>query len=290
MIAHYGIPYLGSKDKIAPDILRHLPDGKRFCDLFGGGFAMSHAALLSGKYERVYYNELNSLLVELIRKACAGEYSYKRFKPKFISRDQFEQDKEKDGYVKYIWSFGNSGKNYLFGKDVEPIKKQGHDYCIFGKSFDGFPVIGKDPMTRRINLRRLAGERIAMLIKQHPELKSKKRSMEATYELQQLERLERLERLEIRCGSYLEYKHLKGDVVYCDPPYEDTMGYSPDGFDHQRFYDWVASRKFPVYFSSFSTISDKRFKMIYAIKKRNLGSGAKEKIYNYEALYFNGQK
>ena len=53
-MAKYGIPYMGSKDKIADDILSVLPGGKRFVDLFGGGFAMSHAALLSGKYEQVF--------------------------------------------------------------------------------------------------------------------------------------------------------------------------------------------------------------------------------------------
>ena len=37
-MAQYGIPYMGSKDKIADDILSVLPRGKRFVDLFGGGF------------------------------------------------------------------------------------------------------------------------------------------------------------------------------------------------------------------------------------------------------------
>ena len=69
----YGIPYMGSKDKIADDILSVLPRGKRFVDLFGGGFAMSHAALLSGKYEQVFYNELNPLLPKLIKDTLAGK-------------------------------------------------------------------------------------------------------------------------------------------------------------------------------------------------------------------------
>jgi site-specific DNA-adenine methylase len=33
----FGIPYMGSKTKIAPALLRHLPNGERFVDLFGGG-------------------------------------------------------------------------------------------------------------------------------------------------------------------------------------------------------------------------------------------------------------
>ena len=65
-MSKYGIPYMGSKDKIADDILSVLPRGKRFVDLFGGGFAMSHAALLSGKYEQVFYNEINPLLPQYV--------------------------------------------------------------------------------------------------------------------------------------------------------------------------------------------------------------------------------
>lgn len=48
---NYGFPYKGSKNKIAGQLLAQLPSGKRFVDLFGGGGAMSHCAILSGKYE-----------------------------------------------------------------------------------------------------------------------------------------------------------------------------------------------------------------------------------------------
>ena len=62
---------MGSKTAIAEELISILPSGKRFVDLFGGGFAMSHCAIMSGKYNKVYYNELNPLLVELIKKAIA---------------------------------------------------------------------------------------------------------------------------------------------------------------------------------------------------------------------------
>ena len=93
----YGIPYQGSKTKIAPNIIQLLPKGKRFCDLFGGGFAMSHCARLSNKWETVLYNELNPLLPPLIQSALCGEYNYNRFKPKFVSREEFYAKKDNDG-------------------------------------------------------------------------------------------------------------------------------------------------------------------------------------------------
>jgi site-specific DNA-adenine methylase len=47
----YGIPYMGNKSKIADILMDILPSGKRFIDLFGGGGAISHAAVLKGKWE-----------------------------------------------------------------------------------------------------------------------------------------------------------------------------------------------------------------------------------------------
>ena len=115
------------------------------------------------------------------------------------------------------------------------------------------------------------------------QLKAQKRPY---IDLQQLERLQQLEWLEITCGSYDQYERKDGDVVYCDPPYEGTAEYS-GGFDHKAFYDWVASRDFPVYFSSYQNISDKRFKMIWAAEKVNLLAGASGRKKNYECIYTN---
>ncbi|WP_428060217.1 DNA adenine methylase, partial [Candidatus Avelusimicrobium stercoris] len=182
-MAKYGIPYMGGKDKIADDILSVLPMGKRFVDLFGGGFAMSHAALLSGKYEQVFYNELNPLLPKLIKDAIAGKYANER---RWISREDFLRLKDTDGYVKYIWSFGNNGKDYLFGKDKEPIKKLGHEFVCFGKDIPGVPNIAETDMrVRRLYLQRF--------IKKNT---GGKYELQELKQLQQLERLERLQQLE----------------------------------------------------------------------------------------------
>ena len=264
----YGIPYMGSKDKIADDILSVLPGGKRFVDLFGGGFAMSHAALLSGKYEQVFYNEINPLLPKLIKDTLAGKYANEL---RWISREDFFRLKDVDGYVRYIWSFGNQGDAYLFGKDKEHIKKLGHEFVCFGKDIPGVPNIAETDMrVRRLYLQRFI-----------------KKNTGERFELQELEQLERLQRLEINCGSYLDYKYQKGDIVYCDPPYEDTAKYDNDGFNHKQFYDWVASREYPVYFSSYK-ISDNRFNVVWQTEKQSLLDNSKEtKKVVTEYLYCN---
>ena len=276
-MAKYGLPYQGSKSAIAEKIINFLPAGKRFVDLFGGGAAMSDCAAKSGKYETVFYNEINPLLCDLVKKAIAGFYNYSVFKPEFISREQFHLLKSIDGYVKYIWSFGNSGRSYLFSEELESQKRSLHNFVVFGVKddfiktyFDDIEkfVAAMDIHTRRRQLRRYM--RIKMAVRPH----------------QELERLERLQQLEINCGSYLDYEYQDGDVVYCDPPYEGTAGYNQTKFNHKQFYDWVASRPYQVFFSSYK-ISDKRFKMIWAKSKQNLMGGAEGQFKNYECLYTN---
>lgn len=128
----YGMPYMGSKTAIAEDIIDILPKGKRFVDLFGGGFAMTHCALLSGKYEKFLYNEINPLIVDTAKRAISGEFNISKNPPKWISRDDFKKLKDVDGYIKTCWSFGNKGANYLYGEEIEPWKKALHYARIFG--------------------------------------------------------------------------------------------------------------------------------------------------------------
>ena len=379
-MAKYGIPYMGSKDKIADDILSVLPRGKRFVDLFGGGFAMSHAALLSGKYEQVFYNEINPLLPKLIKDTLAGKYANER---RWISREDFSRLKDVDGYVKYLWSFGNNGNHYLYGKEIEPWKKALHFARVlkdpsllqeFGINSDGSAADIKakhneykqkyivwymreilkytdDIEKLRGNIKaqkeelrlwlcsilKKSGKRACDVDKHlgtngmaghyfgksqwaFPTREAYNRlseilpfgknyedvygytqlceslqileSLESLQRLQRLQRLPRLEKLEINCGSYLDYQYREGDVVYCDPPYEGTAKYDKNGFPHKQFYDWVASREFPVYFSSYE-ISDTRFYKIYETEKISLLNnkvGNKGKLRKMEILYSNRPK
>lgn len=265
----YGISYMGSKNTIAEEIINFLPNGKRFVDLFGGGFAMSHCAYLSGKYEQVYYNEINPLVVDLIRKAINGDYNYSKFKPEFITREKFFELKDKDGYVKYIWSFGNKGDAYIFGKDSEETKKILHNAVVFNdidsKIYDLLPdfnIKSSDIVQRRKSVCQ--------------QLKRAKNRCD----------LQRLERLELNCGSYIDYEYKKGDVVYCDIPYENTEKYCKEGFNHKEFYDWAATRPFTVYFSSYE-ISDSRFFVVWEKVKLTTLSSTSNNTKNIERIYCN---
>lgn len=296
-MSNFGIPYMGSKNGIAVELISRLPKGKRFVDLFGGGFAMSHCALLSNKYNKVLYNEFNPLLPPMLKKAINGDYNYKKFKPKFITREEFAKLKNKDGYVKYIWSFSNSGDAYLFGKDIEKNKQSIHNWVVFNIKDDFmkkyFNDVDKYIVTDDIKKRRLLFRNYVEILRKKMKITKEfariqqLERLERLQTLEQLQQLEQLERLAIVQGDYRDYEYKDGDVVYCDPPYEDTAKYNnKSDFNHKEFYDWVATRPYQVYFSSYNNISDKRFKMVWAIGKRSLMAGA-TKDYKYECLYTN---
>lgn len=65
-----GIPYMGSKRKIAPEILKLITSRHEcitdFYDLFGGGGAISFNAVNDYRFN-VHYNELNSHIYELVK-------------------------------------------------------------------------------------------------------------------------------------------------------------------------------------------------------------------------------
>lgn len=50
----YGLPYKGSKNKLAERIVRLMPKRTHLMDLFCGGCAVSHAAMVMGKYKHIH--------------------------------------------------------------------------------------------------------------------------------------------------------------------------------------------------------------------------------------------
>ncbi len=212
-----GVPYQGSKNAIAREIVSCLPSGTRFVDLFAGGCAVTHAAVLSGKYERFLANDLHGFGVRLFMDAVAGKHdgAWRRW----VSREEFEALKGTDPMVALCWSFGNGGSGYLFGKDTEAAKREEH-------------------------ARRCRGERATMESESIERLTGLER-------LHDLARLGVLERMTAAKARYDEVELKEGDVVYCDPPYADTAGYSTEPFDSEKFWAWCDSRDFPVFVSEY---------------------------------------
>ena len=155
----YGFCYKGSKSKIAEEILEQLPAGKRLVDLFGGGFAITDCALRKFPYKwgGFYYNDFNPLLSPLIDRAIKGYYNPKNFTPVWVSREDFNRLKNSDGYVAYIWSFGNNGRDYLYGEDVEEAKHKAFEFIVNGVTSDitqGIKLISQSVYDRRLEWQR----------------------------------------------------------------------------------------------------------------------------------------
>lgn len=122
----YGLPYKGSKNAIADWVIQHLPESGTLVDLFCGGCAVTHAALLSGKWERIIANDLHGDVPQLFMDAIAGKYTTETEK-RWISREDFFRLKDTDAYVRLCWSFGNDSHTYLYAKEIEPFKKRLHE-------------------------------------------------------------------------------------------------------------------------------------------------------------------
>lgn len=126
---NFGLSYKGSKNLLAQRILDCIPSASVFVDLFCGGCAVSHAALLSGRFARVVVNDIEGDLSRLFVAAVNGQY---KGESRWISREDFFRLKESDPYVRYCWSFGNNGMNYIYSEDVEPYKRALHYAVVFG--------------------------------------------------------------------------------------------------------------------------------------------------------------
>lgn len=308
-MAKYGLPYQGSKSSICDELLKQLPKAAHFYDLFGGGGAVSHAASLSGRWEQVYYNEIDSRVVALLQDVIGGWYSYDIFKPPWVSREEFYAKKDSDTYIALCWSFSNNQRNYLFGKDIEGYKKSMHQAVVFNE-FDDLAeqVFGfrdwkdvQDIKERRLFLRNRIPEIVSSGVPEFlaPFTKSSldltnPRALQQLQHLQQLERLQPLQQLErvvftLSSQDYREVEILPDSVVYCDIPYENTYGYKA-AFDRQAFLDWAAKAPFSVYISEYDT-NDSRFLEVWQKPKRKLAAGGKSKGFDaVEKLYWNGKK
>lgn len=204
---NYGMPYMGSKNKIAEKIINALPRAKHFYDLFGGGGAITHCALLSGKYKYIHYNELDPLVYKGFSMAVNGEFKNEK---RWISHDDFYRLKSNDPYVAYCFSFGNNPtKGYCYSRDIELLKKAMHyaivfdDFALLNDVWRGVnldPEITKD-MTSVYDKRIKICSEIQKVLQQRTQLQSlislnRFQNLESLNKFQMLENVKRLENLE----------------------------------------------------------------------------------------------
>ena len=290
----YGLPYQGSKNRIAKRLVEALPAAPVLYDVFCGGCAVTHAAMLSGRYQRFVVNDLRGWLPDAFQKAIHGGYAHE---DRWISREDFKRLKSTDAYAALCFSFGNNCRSYMYAPHLEPYKRALHS-AIFRRDFAPWAalcpetadalVAGLVPIEDRKQRRIRAGHFIIESLKAQlaagaltPDILDKPiyrqirkpkdtphslQSLESLERLESLEHLERLERLEsleslpgaltAHSGDYRELCFDEPGIIYCDPPYKSTEGYGQD-FDFDDFYAWCEHQSNPVFISEYTMPEDR---------------------------------
>ena len=253
-VRRFGCPYQGSKSQIAWQLINALPAADTFVDLFAGGCAMTHAALLSGKYKHFLANDLGGIPQVFLDAIHGAAHDRSRWL-RWVTREEFvaERNKpfaERDLGKMIIWSFGNNGNDYLYGTYLEPWKRAlwaarvDGDYSLLAE----FGIITTDASRKAVlrNREEWTGKYIAWYkahgggnekgIQRLQSLQSLERlqSLESLQSLQSLQRLQDLQSLQSLQSlghlriSKLDYRRVPipaNSCVYADPPYESTEDY-----------------------------------------------------------------
>lgn len=252
---NWGMPYMGSKNDIAWEVVQAMPKAYVFVDLFCGGCAITHAAIVSKRWNKFILNDIRPTADAFIRSIFTDLKEYERC----VTRAEFKQSE--DIIVKMLWSFGNDCSTYLWGSDIEQIKCNA---------------------VRMLTAKTLK-ERHDCFMRFVRDIENYKGSLES---LQSLQRLNSLQSLQ---SDYMEVEIPRGSVVvYCDIPYKNTSGYCRE-FDHEKFYKWFGSLDVPAFVSEY----DAPFTLVAQFDKRvNKSANGKNSgtIEGLEKLYFNGTR
>ena len=262
----------------------NLPPTETFVDLFCGGCAVTHAALLSGKYKKFIINDIDGRVPQFFLECCHGKHTIENHK-EWISREDFFRLKD-DIYIALIWSFGNNGVDYIYGKDIEPYKKALHYACFFN-DVSLFKEIGIDVP---------AFENEGDVYKRYLIYKNYFRSMGTRNDLDTLQRLQSYEQLENLCRlqSLQSLQSIQSDymdvpipcqaLIYCDIPYYSTNCGKYKGFDHNRFYKWAMEQE-NIYISEYDMPDD--FICVAKAEKTVLSAANSNSIKTDEKIFTN---
>ena len=320
-----GLPYMGSKKKIAKQIVQiikeNFGESTKVYDLFGGGGAITAELALQGI--PVHYNELNPDVRDMFVRAVSLD---SEDVPNYIiSRDEFYEIKSKpvkdvdDNLKLLLNSFGNNMSGYIYGNAIwEQKYNLALDILANENSFHNY---------RQSNT--------------YLKSANKFNTLEQLQQLQRLQQLQQLQqtKFEISSKSYEDFSDLASQIIYLDPPYENAAGYDktvahktpknkyqairkellemPEGsvivrnktqyrlgtspnnrgrmyekylinvFDSAKFYDWAVKMadNNVVIISSYE-ISDPRFEVVHEFKTaRSTMAGGHRGIQRTEKLF-----
>ena len=213
---NYGLPYMGSKSKIVKHIVPLFPSADNFVDLFAGGGAVTHYAMTTAKYKHFVFNDINPLMPKAFKMALNGEFENEK---RWISREEFFRLRDTDPYVAICFSFGNNLSDYMYSKDIEPVKEAYHYALFFGDYSIARERIGIDftPLDKYPTIK----DKYAMLKRivktTPPPISGNKVTVNgrARADLQSMERLQ-------RCCGNSRVRRQCGGAYYPPPPHKGS--------------------------------------------------------------------
>ena len=261
----YGLPYKGSKNRIAEWVVDSLPAADTLVDLFAGGCAVSHCAMLSGKFKRVIANDISDA-PEVFARAVNGDIDVSGFP---LTREQFKAST--DTLSRLVYSFGNGQRSYIYSSEREGV-------CIAAERMMYGATVADRYAAYKVFIRELSshlqcGGKVGRNVSELQAIESVNRlqAIESVNRLQAIERVNRLLAIEranllqdIHCAcpsaeletsrcDYRDFDVSANATVYADPPYKGTtISQYGGGFDYDAFEDWLAEVDFPVFVSEYT--------------------------------------
>ena len=237
-MARYGLPYQGSKSRIAEWVVDLLPPSHTLVDLFAGGGAITHCALLSGKWERIIANDMMDSMVVFCA-AINGEFDGYAACP---SREEWLEYRDTDTALALLHSFGNDKTTYLWSEELEAVKRPASLMVSSASLWERYQWYHRfiDALRSYLDNNQLSDTTARLT------------NAEGVERLVQLERVSRLQGLQGLQGDYRLVAIPGGATVYADPPYRGTPNSSRYGaFDFDAFDAWLNGVDYPVFVSEY---------------------------------------
>lgn len=224
-----------------------MPACGTFYDLFAGGCSVGHMMGYFGRCEKVVFNDVNAMPLELFRMAIGNELP----PPSWMSSEEFRERNKAGDPLSLLFSFGAKVSTYFCSKAIEPWQKElfhaknSGDYSFFSDilRIDDFCELSRAWGLEHTELLNSAAKMLA------PEgVEWSRKSYVTLCRSYPFERWERLSRfVELSINLPVEFRNLdyraaaedagEGDVIYADPPYADKSGYGV-AFDNAEFWAW----------------------------------------------------
>lgn len=263
----YGLPYKGSKNSIAPWVISHLPPAARLYDLFCGGCAITHAAMLSGKWRKVVANDID------------GDMPY--FRQFYLKKNRRIPKDVKAWGAKYLHALiegvldGDGSENRRVYCGARGLMDDVQEVCYkIGLSANIAKCEPHESYYQKENRIIKAHKPYYCLSINHRPLLSVIRRNQRLVPYNDMVNCVTLERW------HTVLVRRNGKSVWCgqcDPPYFSTeqrqyRKLGEEGFDSLKFYDWCERQKALTIISEYDMPRD-RFTCVAEVTKTSLASG-----------------